>query len=359
MESLVATLVVLAVAAFAAYRTVHVVPQGTAGVVERFGRYHRTLGPGPNLVVPFIDRIRDVVDLREQAVSFPPRPVVTRDHLVVSVDAAVCFRVADARAATYEIANFLLAVEQLTVTVLRDAIGSRDLEDALASRGEIGTELCERLGRAAEAWGVRIGRAELKAIDPPVSVRESMERHACAERDRRAAVLAAEGRREAAVLDAEGTRQAAVLRAQGEAEAAVLAARAEADARRERAVGEAEAAEMLLKAVREGGPGPEVLTYAYLRTLLEIAEGDPELGTLSPRGSSPGSGAFSGGSGSSAGSGGLSGSGGPGGSEEGGGESRASSPASGGDAASRSPRPAPAGSGASAGPREAGTPPVG
>ncbi|MFI6506144.1 SPFH domain-containing protein [Streptosporangium sp. NPDC050855] len=320
MESLVATLVVLAVAAFAAYRTVHVVPQGTAGVVERFGRYHRTLGPGPSLVVPFIDRIRDVVDLREQAVSFPPRPVVTRDHLVVSVDVAVYFRVADARAATYEIANFLLAVEQLTVTALRDAIGSRDLEEALASSGEIGVELCATLGRAAEAWGVRIGRAEIKAIDPPVSVRESMERHACAERDRRAAVLAAEGRREAAVLDAEGTRQAAVLRAQGEAEAAVLAARAEADARRERAVGEAEAAEMLLKAVREGGPGPEVLTYAYLRALLEIAEGDPEPGTLS---------------------------------------SRSSSPASGGDAAPRSPRPSPAGSGASAGPREAGAPPAG
>jgi regulator of protease activity HflC (stomatin/prohibitin superfamily) len=358
MESLVATLVVLAVAAFAAYRTVHVVPQGTAGVVERFGRYHRTLGPGPNLVVPFIDRIRDVVDLREQAVSFPPRPVVTRDHLVVSVDVAVYFRVADARAATYEIANFLLAVEQLTVTALRDAIGSRDLEDALASGEEIGTELCAAIGRAAEAWGVRIGRAQLKAIDPPVSVRESMERHACAERDRRAAVLAAEGRREAAVLDAEGTRQAAVLRAQGEAEAAVLAARAEADARRERAVGEAEAAEMLLKAVREGGPGPEVLTYAYLRALLEIAEGDPESGIPSPRASSGGLGGPGGlgGSGGPGGLGGPGGSGGPGGPREGGGEPRASSAGSGGDVAPRPPRPSPAGSGAPTGPRETGAP---
>ncbi|MGC5009467.1 SPFH domain-containing protein [Streptosporangium sp. DT93] len=279
MESLVVTLAVVAVAAFAVYRTVHVVPQATAGVVERFGRYHRTLGPGPNLVVPFIDRVRDVVDLRERAVSFPPRPVVTRDHLVVSVDVAVWFRVVDARAATYEIANFLLAVEQLTVTALRDAIGARDLEDALASYGEIGAELCDALGPAAGAWGVRIGRAELKAIDPPASVQESIERHACAERDGRVAVLAAQGHREAAVLAAEGVREAAVLRARGEAEAAVLAARAEADARRERAVGEAEAAEMLLKAVREGGPGPEVLTYAYLRALLEISEGDPGLGT--------------------------------------------------------------------------------
>ncbi|MEU4830570.1 SPFH domain-containing protein [Streptosporangium sp. NPDC023615] len=293
MESLVVTLVVVAVAAFAVYRTVHVVPQATAGVVERFGRYHRTLGPGPSLVVPFIDRIRDVVDLREQVVSFPPRPVVTRDHLVVSVDVAVYFRVVDARAATYDIANFLLAVEQLTVTGLRDAIGARDLEEALASGGEIGAELCEALGRAAGAWGVRVGGVELKAIDPPVSVQESIERHACAERDRRAAVLAAEGNREAAVLAAEGAREAAVLRARGEAEAAVLAARAEADARRERALGEAEAAETLMRAVREDGPGAEVLTYAYLRALLEIAERDPGPGTRPrpPREPAAGSGA--------------------------------------------------------------------
>ncbi len=283
MESLVAALVVVAVAAFAVYRTVRVVPQATAGVVERFGRYHRTLAPGLNLVVPFIDRIKDTVDLREQVVPFPPQAVVTSDNLVVSVDTAVSFRVVDARAATYEIANFLTAVEQLTVTTLRDVVGGMSVDRALASREEIGAELREALDAVTGAWGLRVGRVELTAIDPPVSVQESMERQARADRDRRAAVLAAEGQRQAAVLAAEGQRQAAVLRARGEAEATVLKARADAEARATRAQGEADAIGMLLRAVHEGGPGSKPLVHAYLRALREIAEGDAgEPWTVSP-----------------------------------------------------------------------------
>ncbi|MEU4408302.1 SPFH domain-containing protein [Streptosporangium sp. NPDC023963] len=283
MESLVAALVIVAVAAFAAYRTVRVVPQATAGVVERFGRYHRTLAPGLNLVVPFIDRIKDTVDLREQVVAFPPQAVVTSDNLVVSVDTAVSFQVVDARAATYEIANFLVAVEQLTVTTLRDVVGGMSVDRALASREEIGAELREALDAVAGAWGLRVGRVELTAIDPPVSVQESMERQARADRDRRAAVLAAEGQKQAAVLAAEGQRQAAVLRARGEAEATVLKARADAEARATRARGEADAIGMLLRAVHEGGPGSEPLVRAYLRALREIARGDAgEPRTVSP-----------------------------------------------------------------------------
>ncbi|MGS2642590.1 SPFH domain-containing protein [Streptosporangium sp. LJ11] len=283
MESLVAALVVVAVAAFAAYRTVRVVPQATAGVVERFGRYHRTLAPGLNLVVPFIDRIKDTVDLREQVVAFPPQAVVTSDNLVVSVDTAVSFQVVDARAATYEIANFLTAVEQLTVTTLRDVVGGMSVDRALASREEIGAELREALDAVTGAWGLRVVRVELTAIDPPVSVQESMERQARADRDRRAAVLAAEGQKQAAVLAAEGQRQAAVLRARGEAEATVLKARADAEARATRARGEADAIGMLLRAVHGGGPGSEPLVHAYLRALREIAKGDAgEPWTVSP-----------------------------------------------------------------------------
>ncbi|WP_329426588.1 SPFH domain-containing protein [Streptosporangium sp. NBC_01495] len=274
MEALVAALVVVAVAAFAVHRTVRVVPQATAGVVERFGRYHRTLGPGLNLVVPFIDRIKDMVDLREQVVAFPPQAVVTSDNLVVSVDTAVSFEVADARAATYEIANFLVAVEQLTATTLRDVVGGMDVDRVLASREEIGAELRQALDDATGAWGLRVGRVELKAIDPPVSVQESMERHARADRDRRAALLAAEGEKQAAVLAAEGRRQAAVLAARGEAEATVLRARADAEARATRARGEADAIVMLLRAVREGGPDLEPLARECLRALPELAKGD-------------------------------------------------------------------------------------
>ncbi|MGJ6965065.1 SPFH domain-containing protein [Streptosporangium sp. G11] len=274
MESLVAVLVVVAVAALAVHRTVHVVSQATAGVVERFGRYHRTLGPGLNLVVPFIDRIKDTVDLREQVVAFPPQAVVTSDHLVVSVDTTVSFQVADARAATYEIANFLVAVEQLTATTLRDVVGGMSVDRVLASREEIGAEVRGALDAATGAWGLRVSRVELTAIDPPVSVQESMERHAAADLDRRAAVLAAEGQRQAAVLAAEGQRQAAVLRARGEAEATVLRARADAEAKATRAKGEADAIGMFFRADREGGPDPELLAYEYLRALPEVAKGD-------------------------------------------------------------------------------------
>ncbi|MEU8383012.1 SPFH domain-containing protein [Streptosporangium sp. NPDC048865] len=283
MESLVAALVVVAVAVFAAYRTVRVVPQATAGVVERFGRYHRTLAPGLNLVVPFIDRIKDTVDLREQVVAFPPQAVVTSDNLVVSVDTAVSLQVTDARAATYEITNFMVAVERLTMTTLRDVVGGMSVDRALASREEIGAELREALGAATGAWGLRVARVELTAIDPPVSVQESMERHARADRDGRAAVLAAEGRKQADVLAAEGERQAAVLRARGEAEATVLRARADAEARATRARGEADAIGVLLRAVREGGPGSESLVREYLRALREVAgDADGEPPTASP-----------------------------------------------------------------------------
>ncbi|MER5645175.1 SPFH domain-containing protein [Streptosporangium sp. NPDC002524] len=274
MEWLVAALVVVAVAGFAAYRTVRVVPQATAGVVERFGRYHRTLAPGPSLVVPFIDRIKDMVDLRERVVAFPPQAVVTADNLVVSVDTAVSLQVVDARAATYEIANFLVAVERLVVTTLRDVVGAMDVDRVLVSREEIEAGLRETLDAATGAWGLRVGRVELTAVDPPVSVQESMERQARADRDRRAAVLAAEGRKQAAVLAAEGERQAAVLRARGEAEATVLRARADAEARATRARGEADAIDLLFRAVHEGRPDSELLVHEYLRALRGVAKGD-------------------------------------------------------------------------------------
>ncbi|MFF5108472.1 SPFH domain-containing protein [Streptosporangium sp. NPDC000509] len=274
MEALVAALVIVVVAVFAVHRMVRVVPHATAGVVERLGRYHRTLGPGLNLVVPFIDRIKDMVDLREQVVAFPPQAVVTSDNLVVSVDTAVSFQVTDARAATYEIANFLVAVEQFVATTLCDVIGGMDVDRVLGSREEIGAELRRALDDAAGGWGLRVGRVEVKTIDPPVSIQEAMERHSRADHDRRAALLAAEGEKQAAVLAAEGRRKAAVLAARGEAEATVLKARADAEARATRARAEADAIDMLFRAARDGRPDPELLAHEYLRALPELAKGD-------------------------------------------------------------------------------------
>ena len=205
-------------------------PAGHGGVVERLGRYHKTLLPGLNILVPFIDKVRRVVDLREQVVSFPPQPVITEDNLVVSIDTVVYFQVTDARAATYEIANYLGAVEQLTTTTLRNVVGGLNLEEALTSRDNINGQLRIVLDEATGKWGIRVGRVELKAIDPPISIQDSMEKQMRAERDRRALILTAEGTKQSAILTAEGARQAAILQAEGDAKAAVLRAQGEAEA---------------------------------------------------------------------------------------------------------------------------------
>ncbi|NUR84071.1 MAG: SPFH/Band 7/PHB domain protein, partial [Nonomuraea sp.] len=240
-EQLIVALVVVAAVGFVVARSIRIIPQATAAIIERLGRYHRTLTPGLNMVVPFIDRIKDLIDLREQVVSFPPQPVITSDNLVVSIDTVIYFQVTNPKAATYEIANFLIGVEQLTVTTLRNVVGGMDLERTLTSREEINTELRGSLDEATGKWGIRVNRVELKAIDPPASIQDSMEKQMRADRDKRAAVLTAEGQRQAAILAAEGDKQAAVLRARGEAEAAVLRAQADAEAQAMRAKGQADA----------------------------------------------------------------------------------------------------------------------
>ena len=245
------------------FRSVKIVPQARAGVVERLGRYHKTLQPGLNILVPFIDRVRPLIDMREQVVSFPPQPVITEDNLVVSIDTVVYFQVTDARAATYEIANYLGAVELLTTTTLRNVVGSLNLEEALTSRDNINGQLRIVLDEATGKWGVRVGRVELKAIDPPVSIQDSMEKQMRAERDRRAQILTAEGTKQAAILQAEGARQAYILEAEGAAKAQVL-----------RAQGEAEAIQTVFKAIHDGDPDSKLLAYQYLQMLPKIAQGD-------------------------------------------------------------------------------------
>src|SRR6478609_8190181 len=225
------------------FRSIRIIPQAYAGVVERLGRYQRTLSPGLNLLVPFVDRLRPLVDLRETVVSFPPQPVITEDNLVVSIDTVVYFQVTDARAATYEIANYLGAVEQLTTTTLRNVVGSLNLEEALTSRDNINGQLRVVLDEATGKWGIRVSRVELKAIDPPISIQDSMEKQMRAERDRRALILTAEGTKQSEILNAEGMRQAAILRAEGDAKAAVL-----------RAEGAAKAITTVFGSIHEGNP---------------------------------------------------------------------------------------------------------
>ena len=254
-------------------KTIRIIGQAETAVVERLGRYSRTLGPGLSILVPFIDRIRAMVDMREQVVSFPPQPVITEDNLVVSIDSVVYYQVTDPKAATYEIANYLLGIEQLTVTTLRNVIGAMDLEETLTSRDSINSQLRAVLDEATGKWGIRVNRVELKAIDPPASVQESMEKQMRAERDRRAAILQAEGEKQAAILNAEGNQRAAILTAEGEKQAAVLNAEGDKEASILRAQGEAVALAEVSRAIHAEGVNERVLAYEYLQALPEIANG--------------------------------------------------------------------------------------
>jgi regulator of protease activity HflC (stomatin/prohibitin superfamily) len=243
-------------------RSIRIVPQASAGIVERLGRYHRTLGAGLAIIIPFIDRLRPLIDMRERVVSFPPQPVITEDNLVVSIDTVIYFQVTEPKSAIYEIENFIQGIEQLAVTTLRNVVGGLDLEAALTSRDSINTALRMVLDEATGKWGVKVNRVEIKAIDPPPSVQESMEKQMRAERDKRAAILTAEGEKQSQILTAEGARQAEILRAEGDAQAAIL-----------RADGEAEAIKKVFGAVNAADANEKVLAYQYLQQLPVIANG--------------------------------------------------------------------------------------
>jgi regulator of protease activity HflC (stomatin/prohibitin superfamily) len=263
----VAELIVLGVVALFVLvtlaKSIRIVPQARAGVVERLGRYSRTLTPGLALVVPFVDRIRPLLDLREQVVSFDPQPVITEDNLVVSIDTVIYFQVTDPKAATYEIANYIQAIEQLTVTTLRNVIGGMALEATLTSRDDINGQLRGVLDEATGKWGIRVNRVELKAIDPPSSIKDSMEKQMRADREKRATILNAEGVKQSQILTAEGEKQSAILRAEGQREAQIL-----------QAEGQAKAIDTVFAAIHAGDADPKLLAYQYLQVLPQIAQGE-------------------------------------------------------------------------------------
>src|SRR5881398_672815 len=263
MATLIVLLVVALFVLIVLARTVRIVPQARAGVVERLGRYNRTLDAGLAIVVPFIDRLRPLIDLREQVVSFKPQPVITEDNLVVSIDSVIYFQVTDPKSATYEIANYIQAIEQLTVTTLRNVIGGMALEKTLTSRDEINSQLRGVLDDATGKWGIRVNRVELKAIDPPGSIKETMEKQMRADRDKRAAILTAEGVKQSQILTAEGEKQSSILTAEGNRQAQILEAE-----------GQSKAIETVFAAIHAGDADPKLLAYQYLQMLPQIAQGD-------------------------------------------------------------------------------------
>jgi regulator of protease activity HflC (stomatin/prohibitin superfamily) len=263
----IAEIVIVAVVALAVLltvlRSVRIVGQARARNVERFGRYRKTMEPGMNFIIPFVDRVKPLIDLREQVVSFTGQSVITEDNLVVQIDTVLFFQVTDPRAADYEIVDYIQAIEQITATMLRSVIGSMDLEQTLTSRDKINTLLRGVLDDASGKWGIRVTRVEIKAIDPPKSVKDAMEKQMRAEREKRAAILTAEGLRQSSILTAEGEKQSAILRAEGAKQSAIL-----------RAEGESQAIEQVFQAIHNNDPDPKLLAYQYLQTLPQLAAGE-------------------------------------------------------------------------------------
>jgi regulator of protease activity HflC (stomatin/prohibitin superfamily) len=263
MAALIVLIVVALVVLFTLSRAIRIVPQARAGIVERLGRYHRTLDAGLALVVPYVDRVKPLIDLREQVVSFPPQPVITEDNLTVNIDTVIYYQVTDPKAASYEIADYISGIEQLTVTTLRNVAGGMTLEDTLTSRDTINAELRTVLDEATGKWGIRVNRVELKAVDPPGTIQEAMEKQMRAERDRRAAILTAEGVKQSQILTAEGEKQSQILRAEGQKQSEIL-----------RAEGQSKAIEQVFEAIHTGNADPKLLAYQYLQTLPQIAQGE-------------------------------------------------------------------------------------
>ncbi len=258
----VAIVVVMLVVVFLS-RSIWLVPPARARNVERLGQFHKTLEPGLHLVLPMIDKVKDLIDLREQVVSFTGQRVITEDNVVVAIDTVLFFQVTDPRAADYEIVNYIQAIEQLAATMLRSVIGSMDLEQTLTSRDRINTLLRGVLDDASGKWGIRVTRVEIRSIDPPQSIKDAMEKQLKAEREKRAAILHAEGLQQSQILTAEGDKRGAVLRAEGDKQAAIL-----------RAEGQAQAIGSVFKAIHEGNPDPKLLAYQYLQTLPQLAQGE-------------------------------------------------------------------------------------
>ena len=271
----IALFVVIAIVALAIVyvaAAIKIVSQFEKGLVERFGRYRKTVDPGLRLIVPFVERMRRV-DMREQVVDVPPQEVITKDNVVVTVDAVVYYQATDPVKLKYNVANFILAATKLAQTNLRNVVGDLQLDEALTSRETINVQLREILDEATDVWGTRVVRVEIQRIDPPADVTEAMHRQMKAERVRRAVVTEAEGDRQSQILKAEGVKQARILEAEGQAQAIKEVAEAEKFQKLTVAEGEGQAIERVFGAIHNGDPSPDLIAIRYLDALSEIADG--------------------------------------------------------------------------------------
>jgi len=255
-------------------KSIKVVPQKQVKLIERVGKFHKKAEAGLNIILPFFDSVRDTIDLREQITQIEPQPVITRDNVTMEVDAVIYYVIADPVRSTYEVQNLKWGIEQLTLSGLRNVIGTLDLDHTLTSRDTINTQLRATLDAATQQWGVKVMRVELKNIDPPKEIKLTMEKQMTAERTRRATVTAAEGEKAAAILRAEGQKQSQIVSAEGQKEAAILAADGQAQARLRVATAEAQAIEVVARAIgATGNPAQYLIAQRYLESLTQIAAG--------------------------------------------------------------------------------------
>jgi len=263
-----------------AISSIKIIRQSTVGIVERLGKFHKMAEQGINVIIPFIDSFRAVVDLREQVVDFPPQPVITKDNVTMMIDTVVYYQVTDAFKYTYEIANPILAIENLTATTLRNIVGDLELDETLTSRDIVNTRLRVILDEATDKWGIKVNRVELKNILPPKDIQTAMEKQMRAEREKREAILVAEGQKTAAILEAEGNKQAAILRAEAVKEANIREAEGSRQAKILEAEGESQAILLVQRALadslvmlREASADEKVLAIKSLEALKVIGDG--------------------------------------------------------------------------------------
>jgi regulator of protease activity HflC (stomatin/prohibitin superfamily) len=253
-------------------KAIKIVPQKQVKLIERLGKYHRTAEAGLNTILPFLDSVRDTIDMREQITKIEPQPVITRDNVTMEVDAVIYFVIVDPVRATYEIQNLRWGIEQLTLSALRNVVGQLDLDHTLSSRDTINAQLRAALDSATQQWGVKVMRIELKNINPPEEIRLTMEKQMTAERSRRAVVTTAEGEKSSAILRAEGGKQSQIVNAEGAKQAAILAAEGQAEARLRIAQAEAQALEVVAKAIGAGtSPAQYLIAQRYIESLTHIA----------------------------------------------------------------------------------------
>lgn len=262
------------------FSSIKIIKQSTVGIVERLGKYHKTAQQGINIIIPFIDSFRYIIDLREQVVDFPPQPVITKDNVTMMIDTVVYYQVTDPFKYAYEIANPILAIENLTATTLRNIVGELELDETLTSRDIVNTKLRSILDEATDKWGIKVNRVELKNILPPKDIQDAMEKQMRAEREKREAILRAEGQKTAAILEAEGKKQAAILNAEAIREAQIREAEGQRQAKILQAQGEAEAILMVQKAfadslvmIKQAAADDKVLALKALETLKALGDG--------------------------------------------------------------------------------------